>query len=55
MNIKVFGLKDLLNFASVSASEDGRSAIFTPQVSTHAHVKFLFRSREITKNGDKFC
>jgi len=40
-NIKMFGLKDLVNFASVSASEDGKIVIFTPQVSTHACAKFL--------------
>jgi len=38
----MFGLKDLINFAS--ASGDGKIDIFTPQVSTHACAKFLFGS-----------
>jgi len=51
MNIKIFGLKDQVNFAS--ASEDGKIVIFIPQVSTHARAKFLPRSREFYNNGDK--
>jgi len=39
-NIKLFGLKDLVKFAYVSSSGDRKIFIFTPQVSTHAHVKF---------------
>jgi len=40
-NIKIFGLKDLENFVSASASGDGKIVIFTPQVSTHTCAKFL--------------
>jgi len=40
----MFGLKDLANFAS--ASGDGKVDIFSPQVSTHAHAKFLSGSQE---------
>jgi len=46
MNIKMFGLKDLVNFAS--ASGDGKIIVFTPQVPTHAHAKY----KSFTKNGD---
>jgi len=41
-------------FISASASGDGKIVIFTPQVSTHTCAKFLSRSREFYKNGDKF-
>jgi len=40
-NVKMFGLKDLVNFASASASMDRKIVIFAPQVSTHACAKFL--------------
>jgi len=40
MNIKMFGLKNLVNFAS--ASGDGKINIFAPQVSTHAHANFFY-------------
>jgi len=47
MNINMFGLKDLVTFAS--ASEDGKIFIFVPQASIHAHIKFLSGSREFYK------
>jgi len=50
----MIGTKNLLNFAFISASGDGKIVIFAPQVSTHAHAKFLFGSWEFYKNGDKF-
>jgi len=43
----MFGLKDLVNFAS--ASGDGKNDIFTPQVSTHTCAKFSSRSQEFYK------
>jgi len=46
-NIKMFGLKDLVNFAS--ASGDRKIVVFAPQVSTHAHAKFLSGSPEFYK------
>jgi len=52
MNIKMFGLKDLVKFAS--ASGDRKIDIFAPQVSTHVHAKFLSKSLEFYKSGDKF-
>jgi len=51
-NIKIFGLKDLINFAPVSG--DKKIDIFAPQVSTHARAKFLSGSQEFYKNRDKF-
>jgi len=42
-------LKDLVNCASASASGDGKIVIFVPQVTTHAHAKFLFGSQEFYK------
>jgi len=51
-NIKMFGLKYLVNFAC--ASGDGKIDIFIPQVSTHTCAKFLSKSQEFYKNGDKF-
>jgi len=48
----MFGLKDLVNFAS--DSRDGKIEVFIPQVSIYTRAKFLSRSREFTKNGDKF-
>jgi len=50
----MFGLKDLVNFASASASGDGKIVIFAPQVSTYARAKFLSGSREFYRNADKF-
>jgi len=50
MNIKMFGLKDQVNFASASASGDKKIVIFAPQVSTHlvthACAKFLSECQE---------
>jgi len=54
MNIKMFGLKDLVNFASASASGDRKTVIFAPQITTYACANFLSRSQEFHKNGDKF-
>jgi len=54
MNIKMFVLKDLVNFAAVSALGDGKIVIFVPQVVTHTRAKFLSGSQEFYKNGDKF-
>jgi len=48
----MFGLKDLVNFASTSASGDGKIVIFTPQVSTHA-CKIFIRNLGVSKNRDK--
>jgi len=45
---------NLVNFASASASGDRKIVIFTPQVSTHTHAKFLSKSQEFYKNGNKF-
>jgi len=44
----MFG-KDLVNFAFASASGEGKIAIFAPQVSTYAYVKFLSRVKSFTK------
>jgi len=49
MGVKMFDLKDLVNFAFAPASGDRKIVIFAPQVSTHAHAKFLSRSREFHK------
>jgi len=45
----MFGLKDLVNFAPVSASEDKKIIIFALKFPSHAHEKFLFGSREFYK------
>jgi len=45
----MFGLKDLVNFASPSALGDGKIVIFKHQVSTHTHAKFLSESPEFYK------
>jgi len=52
-NIKIFGLKDLVNFASASGMERLISS-HLEQVSTHTHAKFSSISREFYKNRDKF-
>ena len=43
-NIKMFGQKELVDFAS--ASGDRKTDIFAPQVSTHTRAKLLSRSQE---------
>jgi len=48
----MFGLKDLVNFAS--ASGDGKINIFAPQDSIHACVKFYLEVESFTNNEDKF-
>jgi len=54
MNIKMFGLKDLVNFALVSASGDKKMVIFALKFPTHTHEKFYSEVKSFTKNGVKF-
>jgi len=53
---KMFGLKDLVNFASASASGDGKIVIFAPLFAPLMHVENCYPEvKSFTKNGGKFC
>jgi len=45
----MFGLKNLVNFASASASVDRKMVIFAPYVSTHTRAKLYPEVESFTK------
>jgi len=54
-NIKMFALKDLVNFASTTASGNGKIVIFGPLRPLLTHVQNFYPQVEgFTKIGDKF-
>jgi len=55
MNIKIFGLKDLINFASASGDGDisRLTSLHLRSLFTHMQTYYL-DVESFTKNGDKF-